>query len=283
MSAVHPKSASFAAPSVAALSGWLREPLLHFLLLGALFFVVDAYVNGRSDDLQTIYVDATVDNQAIEVFRNARGREPNEDELYALRRVWLDNEVLYREGLAMGVDKGDSAIRERVIFKALSILDSNIQLPPIDDNTLRDWFEKNRVKYDDPARFDFQEAVVTGDQSEATLRAFVRALNGGSPDNTEASLRVFKSRPHANLVDSYGEAFATGLEQARIGEWLVLPSRDRLRAVRLDAVTPAQPANFDRLYGVILLDWKDAKAAELRSAEVQKRARKYTIKVEEPL
>ena len=49
-----------------------------------------------------------MDNEAREVFKKARGREPNKEELYALRRVWLDNEVLYREGLALGVDKGDT-------------------------------------------------------------------------------------------------------------------------------------------------------------------------------
>ncbi len=87
--------------------------------------------------------------------RRRAAREPNADELYALRRVWLDNEVLYREGLALQVDQGDAAIRERVIFKAQSILDANVKLPPYDDKLLRDWFASNRAKYDEPARYDF--------------------------------------------------------------------------------------------------------------------------------
>ena len=78
---------------------WMREPLLHFLVLGSLLFAVDHWIAGRADDPRTIVVDAAVDGQAIQVFKGARGREPNADELYALRRVWLDNEVLYREGL----------------------------------------------------------------------------------------------------------------------------------------------------------------------------------------
>ncbi len=76
---------------------------------------------GRADDPRTIVVGADVDREAIETFKAARGHEPNAEELAALRRVWLDNEVLYREGLALQVDKGDPAIRERVIFKALSV------------------------------------------------------------------------------------------------------------------------------------------------------------------
>ena len=96
----------------------------------------------RSDDPRIIVIDAEVDAQARQVFKEARGREPNADELYALRRVWLDNEVLYREGLALQLDKGDPAIRERVIFKALSVVDAGTKLPPFDDTVLREWFEK---------------------------------------------------------------------------------------------------------------------------------------------
>src|SRR6185369_16025511 len=131
---------------------------------------------GRADDPRSIVVNAEVDSEAIETFKAVRGHEPNAEELAALRRVWLDNEVLYREGLALGVDKGDAAIRERVIFKALSVVDSNVKLPPIDDKGLRAWFEGHRDKYDDPARYDFEEAALSDDNSEAAVRAFVKAL-----------------------------------------------------------------------------------------------------------
>ncbi len=127
-------------------------------------------------------VDAAVDNQARQVFKAARGHEPDEAELYSLRKIWLDNEVLYREGLALQVDKGDPAIRDRVIFKALSMVDAGLKLPPVDDKVLREWFERNRVKYDEPARYDFEEAVLAGDTSEAAIRNFTASLNAGTPE-----------------------------------------------------------------------------------------------------
>src|SRR5262245_38377617 len=145
---------------------WLREPLLHFVLLGAALFAIDHFIAGRADDPRTIAVDRAVDREARDVFQKARGREPNADELYALRRVWLDNEVLYREGLALGLDKGDSTIRERVIFKMLSAIEAGLQRPAADEQVLREWFEKNRAKYDEPARYTFQEAVLAGERSE---------------------------------------------------------------------------------------------------------------------
>jgi hypothetical protein len=258
---------------------WLREPLLHFIILGGVLFAADHFI-ARSDDPRVIVVDAEVDAHARQVFKEARGHEPNADELYALRRVWLDNEVLYREGLALQLDKGDDAIRERVIFKQLSVIDANTKLPPYDEAVLRKWFEENRAKYDEPARYDFQEAVLVGDRSENAVRAFVSSLNAGSPGDAKADLRVFTKRPRGNLVQSYGEGFAKELDAVSPGEWRALKTNGGWRAIRLESIAKPVPADFDSLRGVVLHDWTDATLQEQRSAAVRALAKKYTIKVE---
>jgi hypothetical protein len=259
---------------------WTREPLLHFVLLGALLFAVDRVVVGRSDDPGVIVVDATVDTQARQLFASARGREPTAEELEALRRAWLDNEVLYREGLALQVDRGDSAIRERVIFKALSVVDANLKLPSVDDAVLRAWFDSRRDKYDEPPRYDFQEAVLVGESTESAVRALVELLDKGRPGDISAGLRVFKGRPHANIVQGYGEDFARALEASPPGQWRAHRTRDGWRAMRLEAMTPGKPASFDALRGVVLQDWTDATMSEQRTAAVRALAKKYVVKRE---
>jgi hypothetical protein len=214
------------------------------------------------------------------VFQAARGRAPTAEELEALRRTWLDNEVLYREGLALQVDKGDTAIRERVIFKALSVVDAGLKPPAIDDQRLREWFEARRDKYDEPARFDFQEAVLASEGSEAAVRAFVDRLNRGTPGELDAGLRVFKGRPHANIVQGYGEDFARALEVAPPGEWRAYRTRDGWRAMRLDSVTAGKPASFESLRNVVLQDWTDATMSEQRTAAVRALAKRYVVKRE---
>ena len=259
---------------------WLREPLLHFVILGGVLFAADHFIVSRSDDPRVIVIDADVDARARQVFKDARGREPNTDELYALRRVWLDNEVLYREGLSLQLDKGDDAIRERVIFKQLSVIDANTKLPPYDAALLRKWFEENRAKYDEPARFDFQEAVLVGDKSENAVRAFVSALNAGAPGDVKADLRLFARRPRNNLVQSYGEEFARELEVVPTGEWRAMKTSSGWRAIRLESIAKPQPADFEALSGLVLHDWTDATLAEQRSAAVKALAKKYTVKVD---
>jgi hypothetical protein len=259
---------------------WSREPLFHFVVLGALLFAIDHFIFGATDDPRVIVIDGGVDREAIDVFKTARGREPNEDELYALRRVWLDNEVLYREGREMQLDKGDKSIRERVIFKALSVIDAGTKLPKYDDQMLRDWFESHRGKYDEPARFDFQEAVLSGDSSDAASRSFAAALNAGTPGDAQAGLRVFNGRPHSNVVEAYGEEFARALETAPLGEWHALKSKSGWRVMRLEAISEPKPGDFENLRGVVLQDWTDATMAEQRSAAVRALAKKYTITTE---
>jgi hypothetical protein len=264
-----------------AWTGWLREPLLHFLLIGALLFAADHFVAGGSADPRVIVVDEAVDQEAIKVFRDARGRDPDDDELYALRRVWLDNEVLYREGLALQLDRGDRAIRDRVIFKALSLINADLKQPAYDDSALRAWFEKNRARYDAPSRFDFLEAVLEGEASEDSARRFAAALNAGAPGDARAGLRVFKGRPHANIVQSYGEGFALALEQSPQGEWRALEDGRGWRVVRLEAIAAARPAVFEDLQQTVRQDWTDAVMAEQRTEAVRALARKYTVKAEQ--
>lgn len=279
-SVLHSDPSATPRPVVPGRLRWLRDPLLHFVIAGGLLFAADRALIARSDDPRRIVVGADVNREAVETFMISRGRKPNNDELEALHRVWLDNEVLYREGLALGVDKGDPAIRERVIFKALSVVDSNVKLPPIDEKGLRAWFEAHRDRYDEPARFDFQEAVRSADSSEATISALVQTLNAETGGETNASLRVFKGRPRSNLVQSYGPEFASAVESAPPGKWQAIKSRDGWRAILVDAVSPPAPAQFEKLRGMVMQDWRDAVAAEQRTAAVRTLGRKYTVTYE---
>jgi hypothetical protein len=266
--------------SRASFNKWAREPLLHFVLIGAVLFGLEYFLAGQADDPHTIVIGAAVDAEAKQTFQTSRGREPSAEELRALRQVWLDNEVLYREGVALGLDKGDNAIRERVIFKALSMVDANTRRPDLDKTVLREWFEKNRARYDQPARYNFQEAVLAGESSEAAVRSFVSALNAGRTPDVEAGLRVFNGRPHSNVVQSYGDEFAAALEVSPPGEWRAIQSKDGWRAMRLESITPGQPAELEKLQNAVAQDWTDAVMAEQRSAAVRALAKKYTIKIE---
>ncbi len=257
-----------------------REPLLHFLFLGLLLFGADHVFNARRDDPQTITVGADAQKEVREIFTSGMRREPTPGDMKILVDRWVDNEVLYREGLALGLDRGDSTIRERVIFKAMTLARGGLALPPVDEPTLRAWFEARHERYDTPARYDFMEAVVVGDSTPEALETFAGALNGTARSDTQSDLRVFKDRPHTNLVESYGREFADKLAQVKPGEWQAVASSAGLRVVRLEAVKPGATARFDDMKDAVLEDWKDDTMAQLTSDAVREMGKKYAVRVE---
>ncbi|MBU6271540.1 MAG: peptidyl-prolyl cis-trans isomerase [Betaproteobacteria bacterium] len=260
---------------------WRRcvaEPLTHFLVLGALLFALDQLMLGRRGDPMRIEVPESAYVEARTLIGNQAQRPATPAELKVLIDRWVDNEVLYREGLSLGLDKGDAAIRERVIFKALNVAQSGLSLPAYDEDTLRRWFEANRARYDTPVRFDFFEAVVSSDRSEEKLQAFVRSLNGQGQSDTESSLNVFRDRPRQNIEYSYGAEFTQALESAGAGgTWRLLPSNSGLRVVRVEAIKPGTPADYMAIRNQVLQDWKDETLSQLTTRAVRELGRKYRV------
>ena len=260
-----------------SLPSWLREPLLHFVLLGGLIFGIDHVIAARKPNAQVIVISPEIEKEARSIFRSAQGREPTAAEMVILRDRWLDNELLYREGLAMRLDAGDPTVRERVIFKALNVIQSNITVPTADEKTLRAWFEQHRDQYDEPARVDFLEAVPQGGTTPEAARQFAVALNTGAPSKTQSSVRIFKGRPLNTIALSFGNEFADALEKLPTGEWRTLPSKEGERIIQVQKREAGQSADYESVQGTVQRDWRDAQEQQLLSAAIKGLGKKYTI------
>lgn len=259
----------------------LREPLTHFVVLGALIFAADHFVLAERGNPQEIVITKEAYAEARGAFVAGMKREPTAAELKVLTERWVDNEVLYREGLALGIDKGDQAMKERVIFKVLTATQAGLALPKIDDAGLRAWFESRRDRYDLPTRFSFEEAVLAaGDATPEKLQKFVVALNSEQVPEMEGSLRIFKDRPGPNLVQSYGAPFADALEKSTVGSWAVLQSQEGPRAIRLTALTPRRAVSYDEMRERVYTEWKEFTSSQLTKTAIREIAKKYRIRDE---
>jgi hypothetical protein len=208
-------------------------------------------------------------------------REPSAAELKVLTDRWVDNEVLFREGLALGMDRGDQAMKDRVVFKVLTATQSGLALPKIDEAGLRQWFESRRDQYDLPVRLSFEEAVLSAsDSTPEKLKKFVTALNAQQAPELEGSLRIFKDRPRPTLVQSYGAAFADALAKQTLGTWVVLESKEGYRAVGLTALTPGREVSYDEIKERVYTDWKEITSSDLTKNAIREIAKKYRIRDE---
>ena len=225
----------------------LREPLVHFLAIGLCLFALDRW---RRDD-------------------PARAEPPAAAPAGALS----DEEVLYREGLARGLDRDDPAVRRRVADKVAFILERAIVIPPPSEAELRAWFEARRATWDRPARIDFTHVFVAGDGAEGRAAALLAELEAGAaPDllgDRFSGGQRYRGRKPADLAASFGPDFARDLDRQPIGRWQLRRSRHGLHLVRVDRVEPARAADFADARLDVEKDWIDARRAEELAARVR--------------
>ncbi len=272
-------------PNQATPATWLqrslREPLTHFVVLGALIFLADYFLLSMRGDPQEIVITKETYDEARGAFVAGMKREPSAAELKVLTDRWVDNEVLFREGLALGMDRGDQAMKDRVVFKVLTATQSGLALPKIDEAGLRQWFESRRDQYDLPVRLSFEEAVLAAsDATPEKLKKFVTALNGQQAPELEGSLRIFKDRPKPSLDQSYGPAFADALAKQTLGTWVVLESQEGYRAVRLTELTPGRAVSYEEMRERVYTDWKEITSSDLTKNAIREIAKKYRIRDE---
>src|SRR5689334_15398680 len=123
----------------------LREPLLHFLLLGAIIFAADAMLHPPAKDEKVITVTKAMRQSFIDNFAEDKQRVPSEADLQKMVDAWIASEILYREGKALGVDRGDEMIRDRVAFKLQLLIFDQVHVQPPTDEQLRSWFADNHA------------------------------------------------------------------------------------------------------------------------------------------
>lgn len=256
----------------------VREPLFHFLLAGFLLFLADSIIVKYKDSSRIIIIPKTVKAEAHDLFVSKMIREPSEKEWKQILERWVDNEVLYREGMALGLDKGDQNIRERIIFKALSVTQASLNLPTPSTEQLESWFQTHADRYTQDDRFNFSEAVVVGTPSAEQLNQFARALNGKGKSELESSLRIFKDRPRKNLIEAYGEKFTTELTVLQPGVWSVLYSRSGPQLVYLERIDKGESQKFSDISERVLVDWQQETMAQLTTEAIREMGKKYKVK-----
>ena len=218
--------------SAAARFLW-REPLLHFVLLGALIFGVDAVLHPPPKDEKVITVTKAMRQSFIDNFDEDKSRVPSDAELEKMIESWVASEILYREGKALGVDRGDDMIRDRVAFKLQLLIFDQIRVSQPTEDQLRAWFADNHERFDEQERVGFYLTPPT-DEMTAQRQLEENQAQHESED-LQKQTRAILGRPVASLAASFGEGFRDALLALPLGQWKILQSKDGWHVVRLDS------------------------------------------------
>lgn len=259
----------------------LREPLLHFALIAAMVFAVDYARGGSGDPRRVITIDDELRGELIALFVEGQSREPTADELESLIYRWIQNEVMFRQALELGLDQGDNMIRERMVMKMRTVVFNNIAVPEPDEATLAEWFERQRARYDQPRRLDFVQFMPPGvDDADAASAVLAELEDGPVPGRFENLQRRYRSLSRENIATTFGEPFAAGLAEAAPGQWLALESNLGWHLVRIERVHPPVRQRLEDVRPRVLSDWKQLRQQESAFDQIREIRDGYRIRVE---
>ena len=138
----------------------LREPFLHFLMIGLALFALYAAVKDRGREPATIVVGQGQIETLRTAFERTWQRAPTAEELKGLIEGYVRDEVLYREGVALGLDRDDSLIRRRVRQKVEFLTESMQGLPEASETALQAYLDRHGERYRADPRFTFEQVYL---------------------------------------------------------------------------------------------------------------------------
>lgn len=264
----------------------LREPLLHFVVTGAALFALYAWVNPRgSSDADTIVVSADRIVALDQQFQLVWQRPPTRHEREGLVEQYIREEVLYREGLALGLERDDAVVRRRVGQKVVFLVQETPQPPT--ESELQAWLDSRAVQYRRPALHTMQQVFVDPSHP-GEIAAVGTALATPGADWRRAGdgtmlPSTLDSVTAGDVENVFGPAFAQALGEAKVNVWTgPVRSQYGFHFVR---VTTREPGSTPSLVDVRDQVQRDVLASRARKAQddLYHRLRaRYAVKVESP-
>lgn len=209
----------------------LREPLVHFLLLGAGLFLLFGIVDD-SDDMPTgsIVVSAGQVAQLKEAFTRTWQRPPTEEELDGVIENHIREEVYYREALAMGLDRDDTIVRRRLRQKLEFFTEDLVAAVDPTEEQLANYLDEHADAFRIPSRVSFQQIYfnrdLRGEQATRDAESLLARLNEAT---SHVDITAFGDSlmlpgeydliPESEVERRLGSEFAAALAGLPVGAW----------------------------------------------------------------
>lgn len=200
-----------------------REPLLHFLLIGLAAFLLYGRVSPGDSDSHRIVIGPSQVDDMVRQYQSTWSRAPTPPETQQLIDTYIHDEIAYREGLSMGLDKDDAVIKRRVRQKYELIAEED-ERSDATDADLEAYLKAHPEEFRRPAIVSFDQVyfdpTITTPQA---VRAVKAALQTGANPTTlgqPSMLPRHVQNSELNLVSGdFGDNFAKAIAVAPVGEW----------------------------------------------------------------
>lgn len=267
---------------------WLREPLLHFALLGAALFAGYRALAPVAFDDRRIAVTAGQVAALEAEFRATRQRLPDERERRALLDNFVRDEVLYREGLALGLDRDDAVIRNRVKLRMEFMTEDTLSVEPTDAD-LAAYLAAHRSEFEIPGVVTFEQVYFDpgrhGDRLERVVATARDRLRAGRPatgagDRTMLAASLSEATPR-EVAATFGDAFSKALAALPTGRWEgPVQSPFGLHLVRVTKRAPPAMPSLADARDVVAREWARARSIEMKEEYYRGLLKRYLVTIE---
>ena len=265
----------------------VREPLLHFILIGALLFAVTALRQKHSEHAE-IRITAGEVAQLAAFWETQAQRKPTAEELRGLIEERIDEEVLAREAVRLGLDRDDVIVRRRLAQKMAFVSDDLAVVAEPAEDALREYFNAHRETYTTPDLYALRHVYFNPDR-HTTLdadaeRALQRLARGANADNVGDPFmlpRELADVSRDDIARDFGSSFADAVTGSTPGSWSgPVRSPFGVHLVKLESHTPSSTANFEDVRDQVREAYLAEKQRDANAALRTKLRQQYKIVVE---
>lgn len=283
-----------AQPPRGRLSVLLREPLVHFVLLGAGLFLLHARLSGTAapDAGQIVVSPGTVEHLAA-LFSRTWRRPPTRQELEGLVADYVREEVAYREGLKLGLDQDDTIIRRRIRQKLDFVADDLATPTEATDAELAAYLAEHADAYRLDANISFRHVFLdparhggnVTDEAARLLQTLRAAPSAAWPELGDRTLLEpqYEQVARRIVVEVFGEQFAATLFSIETRTWQgPVASQYGEHLVFVDAMAPGRMPDLAEVRDAVRRDWEHQRRAELTEKFYQGLLDRYDVVVQWP-
>jgi hypothetical protein len=267
----------------------LGEPMLHFLLIGLALFGAYRWVSPRDSGGGRIVITQGILDDLVTQHVAARGRQPSTSELHHLIESYVRDEILYREGMRLGLERDDIVVKRRVRQKIEMIAEEDAATRAPTDADLSAYLVANPARFARPAVFTFEQVFI-GESRSGPAVVHVVAVTRDALRRGVASEELGKptllphrmTRTPADLVArDFGPVFAAALEQAPVGEWVgPIDSSFGAHYVRVSDRTPAAAPQLAAVRDQVVREWENERRQRARNDAYTKMRGAYQVSIE---
>lgn len=265
----------------------LREPLVHFLGLGLALFGIYALVAPKTADDERIVISAAATQNLALEYEKLWSRPPTSAELKALVDARVTDEILTREGVALGLDKDDAVIKRRIRQKYELIAEEEANSEPPTDTDLQVYLKANPDRFRNPPIVSFRQIMVPLTGSEAEIEARIAQTRtdlekGVVPDSASSLLpSSMMDVPIDLAARDFGSHFSEALAAAPVGVWSgPTASAYGVHFVKVESRTPATLPALEAIRPLVQREWENARRTRAREARLAELRQRYVVVVE---